>query len=223
VDVRLRVECWSDLSCPFCALGHHQWRAAIAASGHPDAIEFVPRAFELDPHARLAYDEPLAELLARKYAMSLDRAHALHRQLESQAAALGLTWSFNRVRPGNTFDAHRVVALAGTQGLATPMLVRLFAAYFAEGRLLSDRATLAALASEVGVTGTATALATDAFADVVRGDEADAAERDIAGVPFTLVDGRFAVAGAREVDELVDVLARAWRRRMLEVAKTRAG
>ena len=50
----------------------------------------------------------------------------------------------------------------------------------------------------------------DAYADEVRADEVEAAEREINGVPFFLVGGRFGIPGAQEIDTMVAVLRRAW-------------
>jgi predicted DsbA family dithiol-disulfide isomerase len=218
VDSAFRIDYWSDLSCPFCYLGHRRLELALARFSHADQCVVVPRAFELDPHARASYGQPLVELLAHKYAMPIDRASALHHQLERLAAELDMEWSMGSCQPGNTFDAHRLVARAATQGLAVPMLERLFAAYFSEGRLLSDRRTLAQLGEGLGVHGVETMLASEDHVDEVRRDEAEADERGVAGVPHYLIDGRFTIAGARDVDELVDVLERAWRRRSLQNA-----
>jgi predicted DsbA family dithiol-disulfide isomerase len=215
-----RIDCWSDLTCPFCYLGKRRLDRALAQFSHAAECVVVPRAFELDPHphARTSYSRPLVELLAHKYAMPIDRAVALHDQLERHAAELDMTWSMADCQLTNTFDAHRVVALAATFGRAPETLERLFAAYFSEGRLLSDRRTLSDVCRELGLDGVDVRLDSDAFTDAVRRDEAEADERGIAGVPHLLIDGRFAIAGARDVAELVDVLERAWRRRALHAA-----
>jgi predicted DsbA family dithiol-disulfide isomerase len=220
VSSTFRIECWSDVTCPFCYLGKRRLDLALARFPHGDECVVVPRAFELDPHARPRYSQPLVELLAHKYGMPLDRAAAFHRQLEHQAAELHMTWSMEACQPSHSFDAHRLVAHAATAGRASETLERLFAAYFSEGRLLSDHHTLVELGDEVGLTGVEAMLASDDHTDEVRRDEAEAEERGVAGVPHLLIDGRFAVAGAREVDELVDVLERAWRRRNLQDAAT---
>jgi protein disulfide-isomerase len=217
VATALQIDCWADLTCPFCYLAHRRLDLALALFTHGSSCVVVPRAFELDPHARDHYDQPLVELLAHKYHMPLDRAAAFHHQLERQADEIGMRWSMSTARPSNTFDAHRLVKLGTTQGLGHETLERLFAAYFTDGRLLSDRTTLIELGEEVGLRDVADTLSSERFVGDVRADEADAAERDVAGVPYLLIDGKFVVAGARDVSELVAVLERAWRRRDAQV------
>ena len=61
---------------------------------------------------------PYAERLARKYATSIERAQEMIDSMVGAAASEGLVFDFDRIRPGNTFDAHRLMRLAGTRGLA---------------------------------------------------------------------------------------------------------
>jgi predicted DsbA family dithiol-disulfide isomerase len=207
------IDVWSDVVCPFCYLGHRQQNAALSQFTHADVVRVRYRAFELDPHAKLSYDHSLAELVARKYALDVDQAEKLHGRLESQAATLGMTWSLANAQPSNTFDAHRLLALAVSQGSGARAVERLFAAYFCEGQRVSDHATLRQLGDELGLCDVDAMLLSDEFVADVRGDEADAVELGISGVPSLLLDQRFMINGAVGTDEMLSVLERAWSRR----------
>lgn len=208
----MSIDLWADVVCPFCCLGSRQLQMAIER--FDDARVVVHRrAFELDPHAPSDLDISADELVAQKFSLTSERARSMHKRLESQARELGMSWELGRARVTNTFDAHRLIAIASTQGLEGEMAERLYRAYFSEGRLVSDRATLADLAHEVGVEGTEALLATDAMADVVRADEDRAREMGIGGVPTFLIDAKFLFSGAQGADALLDVLQRAWQRR----------
>ena len=207
------IDLWSDVVCPFCYLGTRQLRGALDRFDHRDDVVIRQRAFELDPHAKLAYDRALTELVAAKYALPVSQVHTMHERLTANAEALGMTWSLETARPTNTLDAHRVIALASSQGLGDQMSERLFRAYFSEGRLLSDHATLDELAAAVGVRGADTLWEGDEFTDVVRADENVAQELGISGVPSFLVDSKFMVSGAQGTEQILDVLQRAWARR----------
>ena len=67
------------------------------------------------------------------------------------AAGEGLEFRFDIARSGATFDAHRVVHLAGEHGLQDAMKERLLRAYLGEGELMSDHETLVRLGVEVGL------------------------------------------------------------------------
>jgi hypothetical protein len=60
-------------------------------------------------------------------------------------------------------------------------------------------------------------LATDRYLDAVRADEAEARELQVSGVPFFVIDGRLAVAGAQPPEVLLEVLQRAWTEREPEL------
>jgi len=59
-------------------------------------------------------------------------------------------------------------------------------------------------------------LDSDAYADAVRADEADAARLGVTGVPFFVVDGRYAVPGAQPPEVMLQVLDRCWQDRVAE-------
>jgi predicted DsbA family dithiol-disulfide isomerase len=88
---------------------------------------------------------------------------------------------------------------------------RFLAATFSEGRPIGNRDTLLALAVEAGLDGdeVRAVLDGDRYADEVRADEARAEEIGVTGVPFFLIDSRFAIAGAQAEDVFLDILTRA--------------
>ncbi len=206
------IDVWSDVVCPFCYLGSRQLAAALETFEHRDEVVVRQRAFELDPSKPDVVGRPLEELIAEKYQIPLERSRELHHRLEAQAASYDMTWSFADAKATNSFDAHRLIALASTQGLGEAMSQRLFAAYFSEGLLISDHDVLSKLARESGVEGAHDLWTSDDFAAEVRADEADAAELGISGVPAMLMDHKFMVLGAQGTDKIADVLRRAWQR-----------
>lgn len=204
------VDVWSDVVCPFCYLGFRQFHDALAQYENAGGVVVRHHAFELDPHAPLAYLGTLDEMLATKYALPIERASAMNERVQDSARQMGMQWSLASARPTNTFDAHRVVAHAATQGRQGEMLERLFRAYFSEGYLISDRETLSSLALEVGVLGADNMLASNKFAEAVRHDEHLAAEIGITGVPAFVFDGALRVSGAQGSDTMLDALHSAW-------------
>ena len=209
----LVVDLWSDVVCPFCGLGRAQLDAAIASFEHGNDVVVRLHAFELDPRAHESSDVSLEELIAMKYGRSVEEIRVHHRRLEEQARDFGFQWNFDRARPANTFDAHRLTALATTQNRGVEMSNRLFRAYFEEGQLISDRGVLNELALEAGVEGAPDLWVGDDFADAVRHDEATATELGLSGVPAFVVDEKFLISGAQGVEAIRGVLERAWARR----------
>jgi len=211
---KLRIDVWSDIVCPWCYVGKRRLETALAQFPHRDAVEVVWRAFELDPSAPAVRDEgvPHAERLARKYGITVARAEEMTQRLTEVAAADGLDFRFDRIRPGRTFDAHRLLHLAAERGLQDALKERLLRAYLTEGAAIGDHETLVRLASEVGLDADETrrVVSTDAYSADVRSEEDDARDIGITGVPFFVIGGRYAVSGAQPAELLLRAITAAW-------------
>jgi predicted DsbA family dithiol-disulfide isomerase len=210
----VKVAIWSDVVCPWCYVGTRRFEEAVErfrAEGGGD-VEVVHRAFELDPTVpREGVD--LDRYLARKFG-SADRVAAANDRLGHAGADLGIEFRWEGKRRANTFDAHRLTAWAlDTAGPAAQGALhqRLFRAYFTDGLDIGDHGVLARLAGEVGLdAGAATdVLASDAYAEAVRAEELQAAEHEIHAVPTFVVEDRWAIPGAQDVDTFVALLRRA--------------
>ncbi len=211
---KLRVDVWSDIACPWCYVGKRRLESAIARMPSPGDVEVVWRSFELDPgaarvpRARTSY----AERLARKYGSSLAQANAMIERMTSVGAEEGVTLRFDRVTPGNTFDAHRVLHLARERGVQDAVKERLMRAYFTEGEAIGDPKTLVRLAGEARLDPdeVGRVLAGDAYAGAVRADEDEARRHGIDAVPFFGIGGTYGVSGAQPVEVMHGALMQAW-------------
>lgn len=208
----MQVEIFSDIVCPWCAIGKARFEQALAAFDHGDEVEVIWRSFELDVNAPSDRDTDLAAHLAAKYGTSLDEANLMLDRVTAAAAAEGLDFRFEDAKPGNTFDAHRLLHLAKEHGLQHEMGRRLFDAYFTQGRAIAQHDVLQQLAVEAGLdeVDAKEVLATDAYASAVRADEALATSYGVRGVPFFVVDQRYGVSGAQPAEVLLEVLQTAW-------------
>ena len=207
----MKVEIWSDVVCPWCAIGKRRFEKALERFPHREDVEVVWRSFELDPHAPAEIPD-LNTHLAAKYRISHEEAQAMHDNVAGIAAGEGLAFRFDAARSGNTFDAHRLLHLAKERGRQGELKQRLLSAYFSEGEPVSEHATLVRLAAEVGLDAdeAARALASDDFGDAVRDDEREAQALGIRGVPFFVIDRRFGISGAQPPEAHLEALTRAW-------------
>ena len=213
VGPAVRVEIWSDVVCPWCYVGTRRFELALERLGDTaHDIDVVHRAFELDPTVP-AEGIDLAGYLARKFG-GADRLHQVHDRLDRAGADLDIDFRWEGKRRANTFDAHRLTAWAlEVAGARTQHALhqRLFRAYFTENLDVADHGVLARLAGEVGlgVDAAAEVLATGGYADTVRAEERQAGEMDIHAVPTFVIEGRWAIPGAQDVDTFVELLTRA--------------
>lgn len=214
IVLELPVDVWSDVACPWCWVGKAKLAAALEGFPHRDRVRVTWRSFELDPSAPGQVDRGVsyAARLACKYRTSEAGAEAMIARMTRTAAEDGLEMRFDRIAPGNTFDAHRLIHLAAARGRQDAMKERLLSAYLREGARIGDPETLARLAADIGLDAeeARAVLSSDRFAAEVRQDEADAAALGITAVPFFVLGRRFAAPGAQPSETLRLLLDRAW-------------
>ncbi len=136
----------------------------------------------------------------------------MHEHVTEIASNVGLQYNFDKAVIANSFDAHRLIQLAKKYGLASAAEERLFKAYFTEGKDISDHLTLIILGDEIGLNGKEIKqmLDSDQYADEVRYAERQAAEIGINGVPFFLIDDKYAVSGAQQPEVFLHALNKRW-------------
>lgn len=204
----MRIDVWSDIVCPWCAIGAAHLDAALADLDGADDVQVVWRSFELDPGAPPVLDGDYAAVLARKYGASLAGGEAMIERMHGAAARAGLEFHLERARPGNSFDAHRLTHLAAARGRQQAVAARFMRGYLAEGAAIGDHRTLAALAVDAGLDAgeVREALDSTAYAEQVRADEDEALRLGVDAVPLFLLGGRLVVPGAQPPDVLLQAL-----------------
>ncbi len=214
MDMIVKVEVWSDVVCPWCYIGKRRFEAALAGFEHRSEVELVWRSFELDTSAPTSTADQgrYAERLATKYGCSVAEAQAMIDNMTVTAAQEGLDFRFDLARPGNTFDAHRLLHLAREHGHQDALKERLDRATFTDGSPVSDHVALRGLAVEVGLPEAEVdaLLSSDRYAEAVRADEAQAGAYGINAVPFFVVDGKYGISGAQPAVIILQVLDQAW-------------
>ena len=210
-DKPLAVEVWSDIACPWCWVGKRNLEAALAQYDGEAQVRW--RAFELNPSAPKSIDGDIdyVQKLATKYRVSRDGAQQMIDRMIETGAAVGLEFRFDRVRPVNTFDGHRLIAMAARDAdldVHGAVSEALFAAYMNQGRDVADRDTLVEIATSCGLDADAAIamLESDELTEEVRADQARSRSMGVTGVPFTVVGGVFGIPGAQPVRTLVNAL-----------------
>jgi predicted DsbA family dithiol-disulfide isomerase len=204
----MQIEIWSDVICPWCYIGKRRFEKALEQFGHHQDINVIWRSFELDRNAQPQYPGTPEERLTSKYGVSLQEAAAMNARVTAVASEVGLEYRLTDARPGNTFDAHRLLHFATSKNLGDQAAECIMQAYFSESLPVGDRAALAGLAPQFGI-AEAEAMAmleSDDYADAVRADELRAAEFGVSGVPFFVFDEKSGISGAQPVATFVEAL-----------------
>lgn len=200
------IEFYADLICPWCYIGWRRLRRAVAErpAVKPD-IRWQP--FQLNP------DMPAGGMDRQLYLHakfgSRERARQIYGVVEETARRDGLILNLGRIRrTPSTFDAHRLVRWAESQGDAAPLVEALFAAYFSDGADLSNADTLAEAAVSAGFNraGARSLLAGTDEAATVRAADAVARQLGLHAVPCFVFDRRYALSGAQEPSSLLPLL-----------------
>jgi predicted DsbA family dithiol-disulfide isomerase len=207
----MQVEIWSDIICPWCYIGKRRFELALAQFEQRDNVDIIWRSFELDPKAPVQYPGTLDEMLVRKYGVSPQQAASMNANVTALAKEVGLEYHLSKARPGNTFDAHRLLHFATARQLGDRATERVMQAYFSEALPVGDRAALARLAPEFGMdeNDARAMLESDEYTDAVRADEARAAKFGLTGVPFFVFDEKSGVSGAQPVAAFAQALQQA--------------
>ncbi|MGA8863675.1 MAG: DsbA family oxidoreductase [Gallionella sp.] len=209
----MQIEIWSDVICPWCFIGKRHFEKALEQFGHHEDISVIWRSFELDRDAPKHYPGTLEERLASKYGVSLQEAAAMNARVTAAAREAGLEYRLDHARPGNTFDAHRLLHFAKSKGLGDRGTECIMQAYFSESLPVADRAALAGLAPKFGMTEAEAKkiLESDDYSDAVRADELRAAGFGVTGVPFFVFDGESGMSGAQPIAVFVEALQQTYR------------
>ena len=203
-----RIDIVSDAICPWCYIGKRQLERALAilaSEGLHFSVHWNP--FQLNPDMpREGRDR--AAYRAMKFG-SAERARELDERVAGAAADVGLNFRQDlMLRTPNTLDAHRLIWLAGREGVQDAVMEAIFAAYFTQGRDIGDREVLADCAALAGMDRVAVAdfLAGDVAAEEMLAADRAAREAGVNGVPSFFLDGYGLYSGAMPAETMAEAL-----------------
>ena len=187
----------SDVACPWCAIGLASLDQALARLEGEVETTISMEPFELNPDMGPAGEE-VVPYLARKYGRTPEQVAQVQERIRENGAAVGFAFGERR-HVWNTFDAHRMLHWAGLEGRAPALKRALLRAYHGEGRNPGAADVLVELAGSAGLDPQrARSIAeSDEFAAEVRERERRWLQSGVRGVPFLVVNGKYAIEGAQ--------------------------
>ncbi len=196
----MRIDFVSDVACPWCAVGLNSLEQALARLGDELPVELHFQPFELNP-AMAPQGEDTVEHLSRKYGIGPAQIAQNRAAIRERGAAVGFHFG-ERSRIWNTFDAHRLLALAeaeGPPGAQRALKHALLQAYHGEGRNPGAPEVLSELAAQVGLDAqrVQAVLGSDAYAAEVRAAEQRWQQLGISSVPSVVINGRHLLQGGQ--------------------------
>ncbi|MDX5476285.1 MAG: DsbA family oxidoreductase [Bacillaceae bacterium] len=208
----MKIEVWSDYACPFCYIGKRRLEEALSNFEQKSKVEVVYKSFELDPNSPVEINQSIYEILAGKYGITVDRAKQMSEGVIEQAHTVGLKFDFDSLIPTNTFNAHRLAKLAEIKGKDKELVEKLLEAYFVQGKHIGKESELVQLAESVGLEKAEVLelLNSTKFEEEVRKDQFEAKTIGVQGVPFFVINNKYAISGAQPKEVFINSLNKVW-------------
>jgi predicted DsbA family dithiol-disulfide isomerase len=201
MSATLTIDFVSDISCPWCIVGLRSLERALTNAADAVSAELRFQPFELNPDMNPEGQE-IATYLSRKLGVSPEQLAENQEMIRARGAELGFTFNMDkRTHIYNTFDAHRLLHWAHTQGASLQHALKsaLFAAYFTDGRNPSDREVLVELAAQAGLDPVRAreVLESDEFAQEVREREEFYRAQGVNAVPSVIINSKYLIQGGQ--------------------------
>ncbi len=187
----------SDIICPWCYIAKEQLALAFETTQLAPHFQVTWRPFELNP------DMPISGIDRVSYRTqkfgSWERSLALDTDVAAAGKRVGINFRHDLMaRTPNSFQAHRLILLAGHDQMQNAVVDALFNAYFTEGRDIGETSVLVEIAGEAGLDPERALkfLLSNVGADEIRNQEQSAMNAEISGVPTFIVDNEVIFSGA---------------------------
>ena len=214
----MQVDIWSDVMCPWCAIGYTQYAKAVEQLAGEIEVETRFMPFELNPDMP-PEGKPQAQHLAEVYGRSPAEVEAMRAQMLATAAKAGFPMEYTgegeppEPMMWNTLDAHKLLRWALAEAgpdVQAKLKLALFGAHFRQRCNVSNPNVLLDIAEAVGLDRQAAgaALEDEALTIAVRREEKRATENRITSVPTFVVNGRYILQGANEPEAFRSALTR---------------
>jgi predicted DsbA family dithiol-disulfide isomerase len=200
---KIKIDFVSDVVCPWCVIGLGGLSHALHRLHDEIEPDITFHPFELNPDMPAGGQNTL-EHIRQKYGISADEARANRERIKARAAEVGFAMnSSDASRIYNTFDAHRLLTWAKTEGKQHELKRQLFILNFTEQKDPGDHQSLIAAAEKAGLDAAAAreVLHSDRYAEDVRTAEQFWISRGISGVPAVIVNDRFLISGGQPAEE----------------------
>lgn len=209
----MKIEIWSDVMCPFCYIGKNNFEQALNKLPFKDEVEVEWKSFQLDPTLDSDTTKTTIEYFEEKKGVPASQATQMLSQVTQMGKNAGIDFDFKKALIVNTFNAHRLLHLAKKHGKSNEMEEALFIAHFIDGKNVGDTEVLVSLADSLGIDKEEAlqAVTSDQLDYEVNQDIMEARNNGVSGVPFFVLNGKYAVSGAQPVEVFENALQQTYK------------
>jgi predicted DsbA family dithiol-disulfide isomerase len=202
----MKVEIYSDISCPWCYIGEKRFATALASYADRD-VDVSFRPYQLDPEAPTD-PRPLTSALREKFGANVQQ---MLDRVTNVARGEGIEMHWDKAVAVNTITAHRLLRLALAEygaDVQRAVAEKLFDAHFTRGGDVGDRELLVALAGSAGMDADRVQqyLDSDDGLAETRAEIEQARAIGVRAVPTFVFDGQYVVEGGQPAAVFADVL-----------------
>ena len=205
---KIKLDIISDVVCPWCIIGYKHLAAAISELGIQDKVEIEWQPFELNPDMPPEGEELRAHV-ARKYGSSKEDSDRARINIAQAGDKYGFTFEYpDGMKIVNTLAAHILLDYAHQIDKQTELKMRLFSAFFTEGKDISDIGVLIKEAETIGITTQQSQklLADQELKSKVKKQIAQWQQMGVSSVPTVVFNRQSALTGAQPQETFKQVL-----------------
>ena len=208
----MKIEVFSDFSCPFCYIGKRELEIAIKEAGYTDQVKIEFKSYQIDPDAPKETGQNFYEYFMAHQKVTLEEAERMTVGIVERAKEVGLPYHFAEMKKVHTENAHRLAKWTKQFGKEAAYTEALMAAYFIEGKDLNDEAVLLAVINKLSldIAAAKEVLHTsEAFMEELDKDRYDAQQIGVQSVPFFVFENRYGIKGAEPNEVFIRTLHQA--------------
>ncbi|MDD9266196.1 DsbA family oxidoreductase [Paenibacillus sp. GCM10023248] len=204
------IDVYMDTVCPWCRMGDASLRTALNELSEGMKVTVRYHAYQLNPGIRNEGEDYRKVMVSRLGGQA--QFEARMKQYNQIGAQFGLNYNMDLVKyTPNSVLSHQLIAITPERQQAK-LLERLYTAYFEEGVNLGDVNKLVEIAQATGVTNDPEALKARLLQgeglEKVEEGQREAQKLGIRGVPFYLINDKYALSGLQSPDDLIRAFKR---------------
>ena len=194
----IKIDIFSDTICPWCYIGKKRLNKAISKFPNEE-FKITWRPFQLNPNMQ-ADGMDRKEYLVSKFG-SEDGANTVYESIHKEGLKEAVDFQFDKIQiTPNSFNSHRLLALAYQKNLQNEIIEDLFQAYFLKGLDIGDPNTLLDIAKnhEINEDEFKQYLTDKSNIEPLANEEKEARKMGIKGVPNFIVNQQLVINGAQQ-------------------------
>ena len=202
----IKIDIVSDVACPWCYIGKKNLEKALESIDN-QVVEVTWHPFQLDP--TIPKEGVVREEYFAKKFGNTDQIEAVFQRVAGVGATVGIDFNFDKMSKAiNTIPLHKLLHIAREEGTHIELEERFFKGYFTDGIDFSDNEQLLAFMQDFGWNQkkTTSILANNEIEQAVLQEIKHFQNLGVSGVPFFILNNKYAVSGAQPTSVFVEML-----------------